>query len=242
MRFAPRHLPVFLGPELAFPDPRRAGREGLVAIGGDLSCQRLLLAYRAGIFPWYNEEDPILWWSPDPRLVLFPEELHVPRRLERAMAREPFRLTIDRAFGDVIRACAATPRPRQRGTWIMPEMVRAYEELHRAGHAHSLECWTDAGELAGGIYGVAIGRCFFGESMFSRVSNASKVALVTLVRRMQCFGYALLDCQLPNPHLAQFGPRKVTRRAFLELLARHVNEPEPPGMWEERGEEGEPPA
>ena len=176
-------MPVFLlDKDLVFPPPDLADEGGLLAIGGDLSEKRLLLAYRMGIFPWYSEGDPLLWWSPDPRLILLPEEFHVSRRLARVIRQGVFRITMDEAFGSVIRACAETPRhdqgsrgsPARPGTWITGEMVEAYCRLHAAGYAHSVECWRED-ELAGGLYGVSLGNCFFGESMFSRASDASKV-------------------------------------------------------------------
>lgn len=209
-----------------------ADAHGLLAVGGDLTRERLLDAYRTGIFPWYSEGDPVLWWSPDPRLVIYPGKLHIPTRLHRWMRAHPFVVTIDAAFDRVINACASVPRPRQGGTWITPEMIGAYIGLHRAGDAHSLECWRN-GELVGGIYGVAMGRCFFGESMFSHESNASKIALIALVHRMRDFGYCFLDCQMPNPHLDQFRPATISRDEFLRMLEPAVQEPEPQQMWNE---------
>ena len=207
-RIAPNSSPdAFPDPELALDRPN-----GLLATGGDLDSRRLLCAYRRGIFPWFSDGQPILWWSPDPRAVLWPDTLRIGRTLRRRMRREAFTVTVDTAFDRVIRECAA-PRPGQDGTWITREMVDAYARLHRAGHAHSVECWRGA-ELAGGLYGVAIGRAFFGESMFSRVTDASKVALVHLC----ALGFGLIDCQLPNPHLARLGAVEVDRRRFLALL------------------------
>ena len=198
----------------AFPDPALALDEpnGLLAAGGDLGPRRLLYAYRHGIFPWFTRGQPILWWSPDPRAVLWPHALHISRTLHRTLRRETFKTTANAAFDRVIRECAA-PRPGQDGTWINEAMVAAYGRLHRAGHAHSIECWHDT-TLAGGLYGVTIGRVFFGESMFSRVADASKVALVHLCT----LGYGLVDCQLPNPHLARLGAVELKRRRFLALL------------------------
>jgi len=208
-------------PPDAFPDPVLALDEpnGLLAVGGDLRAERLLAAYRQGIFPWYGDGQPILWWSPDPRLVLFPGALRRSRSLRKRLRQGRYRVSANRAFEDVVRGCAA-PRPRQAGTWITDEMAAAYVELHAAGHAHSLECW-DGDRLVGGLYGVAIGAVFFGESMFSRASDASKVALATLC---EC-GYALVDCQLPNPHLARLGAAPVPRERFLALLARACRAP-----------------
>lgn len=216
---------------IAFPPASLAPGHGLLAVGGDLSVERLLLAYRMGIFPWYSENEPILWWSPDPRLLLYPEELHVSRSLRKTLRQGVFRTTMDRAFDEVIRACARTPRRSQPGTWITPEMIEAYGALHRAGYAHSLEAWT-GDRLAGGIYGVSLGRCFFGESMFSRVSNASKVALVTLVEHLRRQGFAFLDCQVRTGHLVRMGAREVPRSLFLSQLERAAGEPTRRGRWD----------
>ena len=202
--------------QLAFPSPELAEPEGLLAVGGDLSPHRLLLAYSLGIFPWFNEGEPLLWWSPDPRCVLFPEELKVSRSLGKLLRRNPFRITSNRAFAQVINSCAGL-RQQEAGTWITDEMRAAYCHLHEAGYAHSVEAWLDD-ELVGGLYGVCLGRCFFGESMFFRVANASKVVFVTLVRRLREQGFALIDCQLPSDHLATFGSRTLPRREFLQHL------------------------
>ncbi|HET8551420.1 MAG TPA: leucyl/phenylalanyl-tRNA--protein transferase [Gammaproteobacteria bacterium] len=196
-----------------FPPVERALRNpnGLLAAGGDLSIARLLAAYRRGIFPWYEDGQPILWWSPDPRMVLFPNELHVSHTLRKTLRRNVFEVTVDRAFADVIHACAA-PRGDQ-GTWLTDDMKQAYLRLHRVGYAHSFEAWR-GGRLAGGLYGIELGRVFFGESMFSRESDASKVALVHLCRR----DYDLIDCQVESRHLARLGARPIPRRQFLERL------------------------
>ncbi|HET6724596.1 MAG TPA: leucyl/phenylalanyl-tRNA--protein transferase [Gammaproteobacteria bacterium] len=201
-------------PPDAFPSVECALVEpnGLLAAGGDLSVARLLAAYRRGIFPWYEAGQPILWWSPDPRLVLFPDELHISRSLQKTLRRGVFNVTFDAAFGEVITACSQ-PRQGQCGTWLTPEMMRAYVRLHREGHAQSIEAWRE-GRLAGGLYGVRIGRVFFGESMFSRESDASKVALVHLCRR----GYDLIDCQIASSHLRRLGARPMPRREFLARL------------------------
>lgn len=222
-------------PEAPFPPVEAALREpeGLLAIGGDLHPRRLLRAYRAGIFPWYGEGQPILWWSPDPRAVLLPERVHVSRSLRRTLRRGLFRVTVDRAFDAVIEACATVPRPGQDGTWITPEMAAAYRRLHRLGHAHSVEAWTRDGGLAGGLYGVAIGRVFFGESMFSRRSDASKVALVALCRMLVAWGYGLVDCQVRSPHLERMGAVLVPRRRFVAALDRLCPLPPAPGAWQE---------
>ncbi len=201
-----------------FPDTVEALDEpdGLLAAGGDLTPERLLVAYRSGIFPWYSDGQPILWWAPDPRSILYPEGLKISRSLRKTLKRQPFTLTIDRAFEAVIRACAA-PRRDQPGTWITDSMIEAYGTLHRQGHAHSIECW-ETDELVGGLYGVAIGRVFFGESMFSRVTDASKVAIVTLGRQLSQWDYRLVDCQVHNPHLASLGAETVRRDDFNAML------------------------
>ena len=201
-------------PVHAFPDVDFAMIQpnGLLAVGGDLSPSRLLHAYQRGIFPWFSDAQPILWWAPDPRAVLFPEAIKISRSLRRTLRREVFHVTFDRVFPRVIGACAA-PRTRQNDTWITNHMVAAYCELHARGFAHSVECWQD-GALVGGLYGVAIGKVFFGESMFSRVSDASKVALATLCRS----GYELIDCQLPSDHLTRMGATDIPRREFMNLL------------------------
>ncbi len=218
-------------PLAPFPDARKALREpdGLLAFGGDLSPQRLLRAYRHGIFPWYGPGQPILWWSPDPRAVLFPERLHVSRSLRRTLRRGRFRVSFDRAFDAVTGACAE-PRAGQDGTWITPEMRAAYGRLHRLGAAHSVEVWY-GDELAGGLYGVAIGRVFFGESMFSRRSDASKVALVHLAHTLRVWGYGLIDAQIRSAHLERLGVEAVPRGRFLELLDRWCEQPGHPPPW-----------
>ena len=201
-------------PPDAFPDPAFALDEpnGLLAAGGDLGPERLLCAYRRGIFPWFSKGQPILWWSPDPRAVLWPEALHVSRTLRRTQRRATFTISTDTAFDRVVRECAA-PREGREDTWITRAMATAYGRLHRAGHAHSIECWRGA-ELAGGLYGVAVGRAFFGESMFSRAADASKIALAHLCT----LGFGLVDCQIPNPHLSRLGAVEMSRRRFLALL------------------------
>lgn len=211
-------MPIFqLTHKLAFPPAELATPEGLLAIGGDLSVERLILAYSRGIFPWFSDDEPVLWWSPDPRMVLFPDELHVPQRLQRFLRRHPFEITFNRCFDQVIRHCAAVPRPRQRGTWITETMIQAYLQLHQQGVAHSVESWQN-GQLAGGLYGVRLGNCFFGESMFSKVSNASKAAFVTLVQSLRQQHVRLIDCQIVSAHLQQFGARNISRTQFLKLL------------------------
>jgi leucyl/phenylalanyl-tRNA--protein transferase len=219
-----------LGARVAFPPPERAEPGGLLAVGGDLEPRRLLLAYSQGIFPWYEEGLPILWHCPDPRTVLVPAELRVSRSLRRTLRRAPFALRLDTAFERVIRACASIERPGQRGTWITPEMIEAYQRLHALGFAHSAEAW-DGEELAGGLYGVSLGACFFGESMFAARTDASKVAFVALVRQLERWGFELVDCQLQTPHLARFGAVAWPRARFLARLARALQTPTRRGPW-----------
>ncbi len=202
-----------------FPPVGGALEGGLLMVGGDLSPQRLLCAYARGIFPWYEEGSPILWWSPDPRCVLFPEKLHVGSSLRRALNAGRFRFSVDACFDRVIRACADAPRPGQNGTWLVPDMVAAYERLHRLGHAHSVEVWQD-GELAGGLYGVLVGRAFFGESMFHRRSDASKAAVVHLAAWLRERGVAMVDCQQTTPHMLRLGAEEIPRSAFVARLRR----------------------
>jgi leucyl/phenylalanyl-tRNA---protein transferase len=216
--------------ELIFPPPHYADPDGLLAVGGDLSPKRLLLAYRQGIFPWYSEKTPPLWWSTDPRLVLFPNEFKVSKSLQRVLKKNLFRVTMDQAFPEVIRRCAAARRREGAGTWIVPDMVAAYHRLHQLGYAHSVESWQE-GELAGGLYGVALGRVFFGESMFTEKTDASKVALVRLVQLLQQRDFELIDCQVTTAHLKRFGAREISRREFLEHLAGTIREPDTCGSW-----------
>jgi len=214
-----------------FPSPNAALREpnGLLAAGGDLEPDRLLGAYVRGIFPWYEQGQPILWWSPDPRAVLWPAELHVSRSLRRSLIKGGFELRVDTAFGEVLAGCAA-PRRYTHATWITSDMAHAYGRLHRMGWAHSFETWR-GGELVGGLYGVAIGRVFFGESMFARVTDASKVALVGMVRILEQRGFAMIDCQVASPHIASLGARSIPRREFLGLLERYCNPAGTPERW-----------
>jgi len=211
-------MPIFrLNDRLAFPDPRLSSDEGLLAVGGDLSPARLILAYSLGIFPWYGSGEPLLWWSPDPRCVILPGEVHVSRRLARTLRQERFAVTCDAAFDRVIAACAATREYQGAGTWLVPEMQAAFRRLHALGYAHSVEAWQD-GELAGGLYGVVLERFFFGESMFQQVPDASKVVLVKLCRYLAAHRFELLDCQVPNPHLFRMGAIQLSRAAFLDRL------------------------
>jgi len=202
-----------LDERLIFPDPALAEDDGLLALGGDLSVKRLLLAYQNGIFPWYSDETPILWYAPHERFVLFPDALVISKSLRRVLRSGAFTVTVDTAFEKVIRACSAIPRSGQDGTWIIPDMITAYTELHRQGHARSIEVWQNE-ELVGGLYGVAVGRVFCGESMFSLASNASKVALVQLC----LMGYSLIDCQVYTAHLASMGARMIGREDYLKVL------------------------
>jgi len=214
-----------------FPDVLLALEEpnGLLAVGGDLRVERLLAAYRHGIFPWYNDDQPILWWSPDPRAVLFPERLKVSRSLGKTLRKHPFRVTADQAFAEVMAACGG-PRRGANGTWITPAIKQAYGRLHELGIAHSVESWR-GDELVGGLYGVAIGRVFFGESMFSRVTDASKVAFVYLVRQLQRWGYELIDCQVRTEHLVSLGAETIPRAEFTRLLERWSAVEGRPGPW-----------
>jgi leucyl/phenylalanyl-tRNA--protein transferase len=202
---------------LQFPHPKYADADGLLAIGGDLSVERLVLAYRWGIFPWFNPEDPILWWHPDPRYVLFPHQLKVSKSMRPYFNQRKFSVTYNRAFPAVMAACGGVDRPGQDGTWISEDMLTAYTALHEAGYAHSVEVWQDDA-LVGGLYGVAIGRVFFGESMFSLVSNASKFGFITLVQHLTAQGCQLIDCQQGTQHLISMGAVGISRKAFLDVL------------------------
>ena len=202
---------------------------GLLAVGADLSPRRLIDAYARGIFPWFNEDDPVLWWSPDPRMVLFPPELHISRSLRRVIRSNQFVVTADRAFLDVMRGCAA-PRANQDGTWITPDMLAAYSTLQQLGHAHSFEVWH-GDDLAGGLYGVALGRVFYGESMFSRETNASKVALAYLARQLERWRFVVIDCQMSTGHLASLGAREIPRAEFVRDVRAGVVLPGVPAPW-----------
>jgi len=220
---------------LTFPPLEKALREpnGLLAAGGDLRPERLIAAYRHGCFPWYQDGQPLLWWSPDPRTVLFPSELHVSRSLRKVIRQGHFQVTFDRAFAEVIRACAA-PRDYADGTWITTPMQQAYIDLHERGVAHSVEVWQDQ-QLVGGLYGLAMGRLFFGESMFSRADNASKVGFVSLVERLEAWQFELIDCQMPTQHLHSLGARAISRQAFADYLARFLDQPSP-ADWRAAGD------
>jgi len=222
---------AFLGPNDPFPPVERALRDpnGLLAAGGDLSPERLLDAYAHGIFPWFGEEDPLLWWSPDPRMVLYTAELHVSRSLRKTIRSGRFHVTLDTCFTDVMNGCAE-PRDGQEGTWITSEMVDAYSLLFERGHAHSVETWAD-GRLVGGAYGVAIGRMFFGESMFSRVADASKVSLVGLVRQLARWGFPCIDCQMSTTHLSSLGAREIPRAEFVRQIGKLIQDDGTPAPW-----------
>lgn len=225
-------MPVYrITKDLLFPHPDLAEEDGLLGIGGDLSTARLLLAYRNGIFPWYSKGDPVMWWSPDPRCVLFPEKLKVTARLRRTLLRPDITVTFDRNFGDVIKHCATVKRKGQRGTWITSEMVAAYRKLHEEGHAHSVEVLMD-GELAGGLYGVSVGKVFCGESMFSLRPDASKIALVHLVQRLREWHFPLIDCQVTNPYLLSMGAEEISRKEFLRRLHKNADTQGHQGRWE----------
>ena len=216
---------------LRFPPVDQATPEGLLAVGGDLRPERLIEAYRHGIFPWYNDDQPILWWSPDPRAVLFPARLHVPKSLDKTLRRRQFAVTLDRCFREVMIQCAG-PRPQypEGGTWITPAMIEAYTALHEMGYGHSVETW-EKDRLVGGIYGVALGGAFFAESMFTRVDNASKVALVSLVRQLHRWGFQIIDCQQASPHVMRFGAEEIPRRRFVDFVTTALTLPDRRGRW-----------
>ncbi len=221
----------WLAPHVPFPplDTALAKPNGLLAAGGELSPHRLIEAYRGGIFPWFNEGEPILWWSPDPRMVIFPNELRVSRSLNKILKKRNYEIRVDQAFGEVMQACAA-PRKDQASTWIHSEMISAYTVLHEIGMAHSVETWMD-GELVGGLYGVSQGKMFFGESMFSHRLNASKIAFVHMMRQLQRWGFGMVDCQMKTAHLASFGAREIPRIEFSQKLAELISHPERGEKW-----------
>jgi leucyl/phenylalanyl-tRNA--protein transferase len=226
-------MPIYrLIEELVFPPPEYADPSGLLAVGGDLSSERLLEAYRAGIFPWYSEEQPILWWSPDPRFILELDDFRISRSLRRTLKKAIFSVTFDRAFEEVIRACATVRREGQAGTWITSEMQEAYINLHGLGFAHSVECWFE-GELAGGIYGVSLGKAFFGESMFHRKTDASKVALAHLVEKLKSWEFDFMDAQMATDHMISLGAKEIPRRLFLRRLRSTLHHPTKRWKWRE---------
>ena len=223
-------MPVFaLNKSLLFPPPQMARSDGLLAVGGDLSPERLLLAYRMGIFPWYGPGEPLLWWAPNPRLVLFPEEFRISRRLARTIRQGRFRTTCDRDFAGVIRLCGESRS--QTGTWLDQPLIEAFCQLHVLGYAHSVECYL-ADQLVGGLYGLALDRIFFGESMFSLVPDSSKVALAGLVKILKAQGFAAIDCQVRTDHLLSLGAREVEGSEFLELLRNNIHTVSPTGPWD----------
>jgi len=224
-------MPIFrLVDDMVFPPPDYADPSGLIAVGGDLSSERLLEAYRVGIFPWYSDEQPILWWSPDPRFILEPDEFKISRSLQKTLQRKIFQVTFDRVFEDVIAACSTVPREGQRGTWITPEMRDAYIELHGLGYAHSVETWF-AGNLVGGLYGISLGKVFFGESMFHKKTDASKVALATLVEKLKSWGFHFIDSQMTTEHMMSLGAREMPRRIFLKRLQSALRHSTKRGKW-----------
>ena len=222
--------------EPMFPDPEEADPDGLLAVGGDLGPQRLLAAYSQGIFPWYAENSPILWWSINPRLVLIPSEFHMPRSLRRTLNKGTFTFTLDTQFEAVIRACARSPRPEQQGTWIVEDMVQAYILLNELGYAHSIETWRD-GDLVGGLYGVSLGSVFFGESMFYKVADASKAAFAVFVEQLVRWNFSLIDCQQTTGHLLRFGAREMQRFRFMSMIKEALETPTRKGPWRFDGQE-----
>jgi len=224
-------MPIFrLVDDLVFPPPDYADPSGLLAVGGDLSSDRLLAAYRLGIFPWYSEDQPILWWSPDPRLTLELDEFKVSHSLAKTLRKGVFKVTLDRVFEEVIAACAGVPRDGQKGTWITSEMQAAYIRLHGLGYAHSVETWFE-GQLVGGLYGVSLGKAFFGESMFHRHTDASKVALATLVEKLKSWGFRFIDSQMTTEHMLRLGAKELSRRVFLKQLQAALRHPTKRGKW-----------
>jgi leucyl/phenylalanyl-tRNA--protein transferase len=225
-------MPVFqLTDDLIFPPPHLASDNGLLAIGGDLSPERLLLAYRMGIFPWFSAGDPILWWSPAPRLILELDGLRISKRLQRTIRQGVFEVTMDHAFSQVIASCARVPRRDENSTWITPEMIAAYNRMHELGFAHSVECWYES-KLAGGLYGLGLGGIFFGESMFSTISDSSKVALAYLTEQLAKWDFDFVDCQVKNDHLLRLGAIEISRSQFQERLAAGIKRPTRQGRWD----------
>jgi leucyl/phenylalanyl-tRNA--protein transferase len=211
-------IPAFIGKRLWFPDPVQADDEGLVAVGGDLSIERLLLAYRSGIFPWFIHDDLVYWFSPNPRCILIPEEIKISKSMRQILNQKQFEITFNNAFEAVMRGCATAKRPHQESTWITEDFIEAYVALHKNGYGHSVEVWQQ-GELVGGLYGVALGKVFFGESMFSLVTNASKAALISLAEKLNAEGFHFIECQLYTPHLGSLGAKAVSRKEYLKMLS-----------------------
>ncbi|WNJ19562.1 leucyl/phenylalanyl-tRNA--protein transferase [Pontibacter sp. G13] len=225
-------MPIFaLDDQLAFPPVHLADPEGILAVGGDLRPERLILAYQSGIFPWYSDGQPIIWWSPDPRFILEPHEVKVSKSMRKVLRDRQFRITYDQAFEDVIQACKQIPRMGQSGTWITDEMQQAYIHLHKLGYAHSVEAWQED-QLVGGLYGISLGSCFFGESMFAKVSNASKAAFLTLVHDLTNHGFTMIDCQVHTAHLESLGAKEVYREWFVTRLHEGLQAPSMIGNWE----------
>lgn len=223
-------MPVFrLDSRVLFPPVHMAREDGILAVGGDLQPERLLLAYSNGIFPWYSEGEPIIWWSPDPRFVIFPHEIVINKSLRKVIKKEQFSITYDTAFRQVMEGCGG-PRKHEDGTWITPEMLEAYCRLHELGFAHSVEAWFE-GELAGGLYGISLGKAFFGESMFTRVSNASKVAFVTLAKKLMDLDFAFIDSQVHTDHLQRFGAVHIPREDYIDLLSEALKQKTLKGNW-----------
>lgn len=225
-------MPIFsLSEKLLFPPAWLARSDGLLCIGGDLSVQRIILAYKNGIFPWFAENEPILWWSPDPRLVLFPDNIKISKSLRKTIKKREFEITVDQAFEETIRSCAKPRKKRDSGTWLVEEMIEAYIRLHKAGVAHSIETWKD-GQLVGGLYGISLGGVFFGESMFSSHSNASKVALTALACHLKQHNYDLIDCQVKTDHLISMGATEIPRKIFLNMLHNSVKRNDTGNIWD----------
>ncbi|MEM6764618.1 MAG: leucyl/phenylalanyl-tRNA--protein transferase [Bacteroidota bacterium] len=223
-------MPVFwLTKDHVFPHPELANDEGILAIGGDLHPDRLVLAYEKGIFPWYSPGEPIIWWSPDPRFVLFPEKVKVSKSMRQILRKGRFQVTVNKSFKEVMIQCQQKRRKGQSGTWITEEMITAYEALHTRGIAHSVEVW-DEGKLVGGLYGLAMGKCFFGESMFSHKSNASKAGFLTMVKLLEKQGFYIIDCQVHTHHLESLGAGMISRKEFQTIIANHTT---PPLHWQE---------
>lgn len=224
-------MPIFsIGEELFFPPPYLANPDGVLAVGGDLTPERLLLAYETGIFPWFSPGEPIIWWSPDPRFVLYPEHLKVSKSMRPYLNGNKFQVSYDQAFREVMVNCQQIYRPGQQGTWITPEMLEAYCELHRLGFAHSVEVWKEE-QLVGGLYGISLGKCFFGESMFSKASNASKTGFISLVKNLSSRGFELIDCQVHTPHLESLGAQHIPRDLFLSQLSKGLEGETLQGNW-----------
>ncbi len=219
-----------LNHNLSFPPVTKATKEGILALGGDLSPNRLLLAYQSGIFPWYSQGEPILWWSPNPRFVLFPDKVHTPKSMKRVLNQKVFQITFDLNFKQVIAHCAKIQRPYQKGTWITDDMLKAYIKLHQLGYTHSVEVWQDQ-KLVGGLYGLSLGRCFFGESMFSLKPNASKAGFLTLAKKLNQAQFTLIDSQVPTYHLTQLGGVSIDRGKYMDLLKEALTYPTLKGNW-----------